>query len=278
MHLANNEERNCVNTETVVFFYVLEKTMARRYPWQKVEFKIDRIKWGERKLVAAGIPEYDYNRKNWRKEVIRKKITTELVEALGIERYGTTNFMIHKSLFDTELGRIIESVFPLELISLSDKSIMAKVTPEDVVKTFIGDSGVFDALIVADNIEEVNDVVYHELPELVAAHCNGVNYLGVITDNPENYVEVFEELNEEYGLTGITFGTMEQVKLSPKYKVLVIDGSVGDKHTWRYLPPCCTYIDLISSSERQRTIEARRKDVRYISFYRQVSKKIHQKI
>lgn len=267
-----------MNTETVVFFYVQEKTIGRKYPWQKVEFRIDRIKWGSRKLVAAGIPEYDYNRKNWRGNVIRKKIATELVEVLGDERYGTMSFMIQKSLFGTELGQIIESVFPLELITLTDKTIMAKVTPDDIVETFISDSGGFDALLVVDNVEEVNDVIYPDLPELMVTHCNNVNYLGVVTNNPEKYVEVFEELNEEYGLAGITFESMEQVKLLPKYKLLVLDGSVGDKHVWRYLPPCCTYIDLISSSERQRIIEARRKDVRYISFYRQVSKKIRQKI
>ena len=267
-----------MNTETVVFFYVLEKTIARKYPWQKVEFKIDRITWGERKLVAAGIPEYDYNRKNWRRDVIKKKISTELVEVLEIERYGTTNFMIHKSLFYTELGRIIESIFPLELITLSDKTVMAKVTPEDVVETFISESSDFDALIVMDSAEEVNDVIYPDLPELVASHSNNVNYLAVVTDNPEKYVEVFEELNEEYGLTGMTYESLEQVKPSPKYKVLVIDGSMGDKYTWRYLPPCCTYIDLISSSERQRIMEVRRKDVRYISFYRQVYKRIRPKI
>lgn len=273
-----NGERICVNTETVVFFYVREKTVGRKYPWQKIEFSIDKIKWGERKLVAAGIPEYDYNKKSWRKDVIRKKITTELIPLLQLEHFETTNFMMDKSLYDWELGKVFEEIFPFELISLPDKKSMAKTTPEDIVETLVPDRGGYDALIVVDKIEDIDEIIYPDLPELVVNHCDKVNYLAVVTDNPEKYVEVFEEINEEYGLAGMTFDSLEQVKPSSKYKVLVIDAGLSDKHQWRYLPPCCTFLDLISDTERQRILETRRKDIRYISFYKQISKKIRQKI
>lgn len=267
-----------MNTETVVFFYVREKTVGRKYPWQKVEFKIDKIKWGERRLVAAGIPEYDYNKKSWRRDVIKKKITTELISMLQLERFESTNFLIHKSLYDWELGRVFEEIFPLELIILPDKKSVAKITPEDIVETLISACGVYDALIVVDKTEDIDEIIYPDLQELVVNHCDKVNYLAVVTDNPEKYVEVFEEINEEYGLTGMTVDSLEQVKPPSKYKVLVIDAGLSDKHQWRYLPPCCTYLDLISDTERQRILEARRKDIRYISFYKQISKKIRQKI
>lgn len=267
-----------MNTDTVVFFYVMEKTIGRKYPWQKVEFETDRIKWGERRLVAAGIPEYDYNRKNWRKEVIRKKIITELIPILKLDRVESTNFLIHKDLRNSGLGGIFEEIFPLELIVLPDKNSMAKVTPEDIVETLMEDCGSFDGLIIADKTEELEERVCIDLPELAVRHCDKVNYLAVVTDNPEKYVEVFEEINEEYGLNGMTFESMEQVKPSAKYKLLVVDGGTEHRQIWRYLPAGCTYLDLISSTERQRILEARRKDIRYISFYKQITKKIHQKI
>lgn len=278
MHLTKDEERNCVNTDTVVFFYVVKKAIGRKYPWQKVEFKTERIKWGERRLVAAGIPEYDYNRKNWRGEVIRKKIITEFIPILKLDRVENTNFLVHKDLISNEWGRMFEEIFPLELIELPDKNNMAKVTPEDIVETLMADCVGFDGLIIADKTEELEEKVCIDLPELTVRHCNKVNYLAVVTDNPEKYVEVFDEINEEYGLNGMTFESMEQVKPSAKYKILVVDGGTEYKQIWRYLPAECTYLDLLSSTERQRLLEARRKDIRYISFYKQVTKKIHQKI
>lgn len=267
-----------MNTDTVVFFYVLEKAIGRKYPWQKVEFKTDRFKWGERRLVAAGIPEYDYNRKNWRGDVIRKKIITGLIPMLRLEKVEGTNFLIHKNLHNSELGRILEEIFPMELIELPDKNNMAKATPEDIVETLMEDGGSFDGLIIMDKTEELEEKTCIDLPELAVRHCDKVNYLAVVTDNPEKYVEVFEEINEEYGLNGMTFESIEQVKPSAKYKILVVDGGTQHRQIWRYLPAGCTYLDLLSSTERQRILEARRKDIRYISFYKQVTKKIHQKI
>ena len=278
MRFTESEERICVNTDTVVFFYVLEKAIGRKYPWQKVEFKTDRIKWGERKVEAAGIPEYDYNRKNWRREVIRKKIVTGLIPELNFEKVESTNFLVHKDLYNRELGRVIEEIFPLELIEMPDKNNMAKVTPEDIAETLMEDCGSFDGLIIADKTEELEERICIDLPEMAVRHCDKVNYLAVVTDNPEKYVEVFEEMSEEYGLNGMTFESMEQVKPSAKYKILVVDGGTEHKQLWRHLPAGCTYLDLISSTERQRILEARRKDIRYISFYKQVTKKIHQKI
>ncbi len=267
-----------MNTETVVFFYVLKKAIGRKYPWRKIEFKMERIKWGERRLVAAGIPEYDYNGKNWRKEVLRKKIISELIPMLKLDRFETTNFLIHKDLYNSELGRTFEENFPLELIELSDKNNMAKVTPEDIVETLMEACGSFDGLIIADKTEELPERICIDLQELIVRHCEKVNFLAVVTDNPEKYVEVFEEVNEEYGLTGMTFDDMGQVKPSAKYKLLVVDGGTEHRQMWRYLPAGCTYLDLISSAERQKVLEARRKDIHYISFYKQITKKIHQKI
>lgn len=266
-----------MNTETVVFFYIQEKTLGRKYPWQKVEFDIKRMKWGERRLIAAGIPEYDYNKKMWREELIRKKIVRDLIPMLQIEHFETTNFFINKALYDRKIRNVFEETFPLELIELPEKNSMAKKTPEDIVEALVSELCSYDALVIVDKTGDIDDTIYSELPEFVANHCNRINYLAIITDNQEKYVEVLEEINEEYGLTGMTYDNLKQVKPSSKCKTLVIDAGTESKHIWRYLPPCCTYLDLISSTERQKILEARRKDIHYISFYKQISKMIRQK-
>lgn len=267
-----------MNTDTVVFFYLCRKKAGRAYPWQRTEFVINRIKWGERKVVAAGIPEYDYRRKPWRKAVIKKKILNELIPLINLERIETTSFMIHHSIFDWEHVGILEQIFPLETVSFSDKRSLAAITPEDIVETLILECCRYDALIVIDMAADCDDIIYPNLPLLVAAYCNNVNYLAIITENEEKYADVFEEINDEYGLNGMIFDRIERLNISSKYKVLVIDAGADDKRVWRCLPEGCTYLDLISSARRHRIMESRRKDVCYISFYRQILNMVREEI
>lgn len=62
-----------MTTETVVFFYTQKKTAARKYPWQKVQFALTEETWYDRTLVGAGIPEYDYGTKRWKKKSCVKR-------------------------------------------------------------------------------------------------------------------------------------------------------------------------------------------------------------
>lgn len=267
-----------MNTDTVVFFYLCRKKVGRSYPWQRTEFVINRIKWGERTVVAAGIPEYDYRRKAWRKAVIKKKILKELIPLIRLECIETTSFMMHQSIFDWEHAGMLEQIFPFEQIDFSDKRSLAAITPEDIVETLIPEYCYYDALIVIDMAADCDDIIYPNLPQLVGACCNNVNYLAIITENEEKYAQVFEEINEEYGLNGMIFDRIERVNVSSKYKVLVIDAGAYDKKIWRCLPEGCTYLDLISSVKRHRIIESRRKDICYISFYRQILNMVREKI
>lgn len=289
-------EGSLVSTETVVFFYVQEKSVGRKYPWEKVEFEVLESKWCGRRLVAAGIPEYDFNKRIWKKEALRKKIRTELIPKLEIDFWETTCFFYHKSLVQTEIGRLLEELFPLELILVQGKNGIARSTPEDVIETLLQEYCRYDALIVMDGTAQMDGMTHAaeykealvewqdsvtrqiDLPELMRKHCDRVNYLVVVTADAERYVEVFEEMDEEYGLTGVFLSSIANLKLPTKHQVLVVDAGIAGKHTWRDLPPCCTYLDLVSDTERQRIMEARRKDVHYVSFYRQLEKKLRQKM
>lgn len=268
-----------------------EKVIGRKYPWKVVEFSVHKSEWCGRKIVAAGIPEYDFNKRSWKKEVLCKKIKTELLPKLEIEFWEKTCFLYHKSLKETQIGRILEEIFPMELIAIPGKRGIAQVTPEDIVVSLMEEYCKYDALIVLDGTTDADALLQEdgeewqesirrqlELPEFISRYCNEVNYLAVVTTDPERYVEVFEEVNEEYGLTGIFLSALEKANPPAKYQTLVVGAGIHAKRIWRELPPCCTYLDLISNTEHQRIIEARRKDVRYISFYRQIEKKLKQKI
>ncbi len=262
-----------MRTETVVFFYVQEKEAGRRFPWQKTEFKIQETTWCERRVVAAGIPEYDFQKKSWKMSTLHKKMQVELWQALALENWEKTAFLFHKSLAEKGYLNVLEEVFPLECIPLPGKGGLVRPTPEDIVETLVSEYCRYDALIVMDGeIEEQPD-----LPEFIRKHCERVNYLAVVTRNEEQYQEVFEEMQEEYGLTGITVPDIRQLKPSPRYQVLVVDAGLERKHIWRYLPSGCSYVSLFSGAERQRMVEERRKDVRCLSFYRQIEKKLRQR-
>lgn len=280
-----------MSTEAVVFFYVQEKAVGRKYPWQPVEFAVSKSEWCGRRLVAAGIPEYDFNKRIWKKEVFYKKIRTELLQKIEIEFWETTCFLYHKSMKETQIGRMLETIFPMELITIPGKKGIVQITPEDVVMSLLEEYCKYDALVILDGTADGEEPLHADakewqenvarrmdLTEFIRKNCNRVNYLAVVTTDIERYVEVFEEMSEEYGLTGIFLSELKQAKPPAKYQTLVLDAGINDKRTWRELPLCCIYLDLVSCTERQRIIEARRKDVRYISFYRQIEKKLKQKI
>lgn len=260
-------------TETVVFFYVQEKAAGRRFPWQKTEFKVRETTWCERRVVAAGIPEYDFRKKTWKTETLYKKIRAELLQALALENWEKTAFLFHKSLVEKGYLNALEEVFPMECIPLSEKGGLVRPTPEDIVETLVSEYCHYDALIVMDGEGEEQP----DLPEFIRRHCERVNYLAVVTRREERYQEVFEEMQEEYGLAGVVADDIRHLKLSPKYQVLVVDSGLEQKHIWRYLPSGCSYVDLFSGAERQRMMEERRRDIRYLSFYRQIEKKLRQR-
>lgn len=262
-----------MRTETVVFFYVQKKAQGRRYPWQKTEFSMRETEWCERRVVFAGIPEYDWQKKSWRLPVLCKKIHEELLPSLSLKSWEKTAFLCQKSLVDKACLEALEQTFPLEMIRLPGKGGLAGGTPEDIVEVLINEYCRYDALIVIDG--EAGE--YLDLQEFIREHCRKVNYLAVITREEKRYEEILMEVQEEYGLAGMTATGMEQLKPSPKYQVLVVDAGLERNHIWRYLPSGCCYVDLFSVAERQRLVEERRKDVRYLSFYRQIEKKLRQR-
>lgn len=267
-----------MSTETVVFFYVREKSAGRKFPWQKTEFAIHETMWCDRNVVAAGIPEYDYGKRNWSMSTLRKKIKQELLPALAIENWEKTEFLCHKSVMEKDCFKLLEEIFPMEYHKIPGKRGLARPTPADILESLVCEYCRYDALIVVDGTtdQEANRAV-PDLQEFIRTHCEKVNYLAVVTLEEEQYEELLEEMQEEYGLTGILAPAMEQLKPSPRYQVLVVDAGLGRDHTWRYLPSGCCYIDLFSLPDRQRLMEQRRKDVRYLSFYRQIDKKLRQR-
>lgn len=279
-----------MSTETVVFFYVREKSAGRKFPWQKTEFAIGETMWCDRSVVAAGIPEYDYGKRNWTMSILRKKIKQELLPALAIENWEKTEFLCHKSIMEKNCFELLEEIFPMEYQKIPGKRGLARFTPEDILESLICEYCHYDALIVVDGTADQEamektrgDAIAEpsravpDLQEFIRTHCEKVNYLAVVTSEEEQYEELLEEMQEEYGLTGILVPAMEQLKPSPKYQVLVVDAGLGGNHAWRYLPSGCCYIDLFSLPDRQRLMVQRRKDVRYLSFYRQIDKKLRQR-
>ena len=118
-----------MSTETVVFFYLMEKTIGRKYPWQRTDFCVKKAEWYGRTVLAAGIPEYDFTKRPWKREILGKKICSELVPGLEIDFWENTCFMNHKALQRTLIGELLEEIFPLEHVTVPGKKGMGKITP-----------------------------------------------------------------------------------------------------------------------------------------------------
>lgn len=271
-----------MRTETVVFFYLQEKGAARRYPWRKAEFSVYETEWCQRRLIAAAIPEYDFPGRHWGREKLKKKIRSSLVPRLGINSLETTVFLCHKSLGRKEkllerekesYREVLEELFPLELLQTEEQCETGRMTPEDVTETLLKEHCKFDALVILDDEQESRRMDF-DGERFIREHCEGINFLAVVTRDSEKYTEVFEEVGEEYGLMGITVPELKMLNVPPKFHVLVVDAGLEDQKTWRYLPSGCIYLDLLSVEKRQRLMEARRKDIRYLSFSRQIEKKL----
>lgn len=274
-----------MGTETIVFFYLQEKAAARQYPWRKAEFYVYETEWSQRKLLAAAIPEYDFPGRRWKKDKLKKKIQSVLVPKLQIASWEKTAFLCHKSLGGKEAvsdrervayREILEEVFPMEFLTSENQSDRGLMTPKDVTETLLEEYCRFDALVIID-YDGDNRSGEFDTENFISEHCRGVNYLAVVTADPEKYVEVFEEVNEEYGLMGITVPELNMLNLLPKFHVLAVDAGLETRKNLRFLPSGCTYLDLLSVEKRRKYMESRRKDVRYVSFARQVEKKLRQK-
>lgn len=267
-------------TETVVFFYTREKTAARKYPWQKVQFALAEEMWYDRVLVAAGIPEYDYGTKHWEKEKLCQKIHTVLAPALK-GSLESAFFLCHRSLEkQKEILYALEQSFPLELREDREQWGLGRNTPGDIRTILLQQACPYDALILLDGtigLEQPAGLSEEEIIEFLRQSCERLNYLAVVTAKEEAYEEIFEYLNEEYGLTPITVSSLEKVKLPVQSQVLVADAGAMDKKTGRFLPTGCTYLDLLSLEKRRRLLESKRKDIQYVSFSGQVEKKLCQK-
>ena len=275
-----------MRTETVVFFYLQEKAAARRYPWRKAEFSIYETEWCQRRLIAAAIPEYDFPGRHWGREKMKKKIQSSLLPKLAISSPETTVFLCHKSLGGKEkllekekesYREVLEEIFPLELLKTKEQPEVGRMTPEDVTETLLKEYCRFDALVILDDGQEESTMDF-DGERFISEHCAGVNFLAVVTGDSEKYAEVFEEVSEEYGLMGVTAPELDMLNIPPKFHVLVVDAGLKDRRTWRHLPSGCIYLDLLSVEKRQRLMEARRKDIRYLSFSRQIEKKLRPKL
>lgn len=248
-------------TETVVFFYAQEKAASRCHPWQKVQFSLREELWHDRVLVAAGIPEYDYKTKRWKKEKLCRKLYTTLAPVLKGSP-ETAVFLYHRSLERQEdLQEALESCFPVK-----------QNTPEDITELLLQEYCSYDALVFLDGTEQERKPEGNA--EFLKKSCAHVNYLAVVTTNEEAYEEVFEQLNEEYGLAPVAVPSLENVKMTPQCRVLTAAVEPINKKTGKNLMQGCTYLDLLSSEKSRKVLEARRKDVRYVSFSKLVEKKL----
>lgn len=274
-----------MGTETIVFFYLQEKAAARQYPWRKAEFYVYETEWSQRKLLAAAIPEYDFPGKHWKREKLKKKIQSVLLPMLQISSWEKTVFLCHKSLSGKErlsdrekltYREVLEEIFPMEIVASEKQADSGRMTPKDVTETLLEEYCRFDALVIID-YDRDDKTEEFDTERFISEHCRGVNYLAVVTPDSEKYVEVFEEVSEEYGLMGITVPELNMLNILPKFHVLVVDAGLETRKNLRCLPSGCTYLDLLSLEKRRKYVETRRKDIRYVSFARQVEKKLRQK-
>lgn len=262
-----------MKTESVIFFYRMDKIAGREYPWQHTKFVIKKIPWGERTIFAVGIPEYDYARKYYKPEKLKKMMRKELIPQLEELDLKETVYLCHKSL--VSLIHIMGEFIPLDQYRMDEGQVReyGVQTPEDIFGEMLEALCRYDSLIVINRDDGILGV--NETTELVRKCSQGINYLGIVTQKAEEFEDLLEEINEEYGLTAITDEDLENLHPPLKYSTLVVDFSLEDKKEWRKLPSGCTYLDAYSVSNRRRLMEARRKDVKYLSFVRQIEKKIH---
>lgn len=257
--------------ETVVFFYVLEKQEGRKFFWQTISFKIQEMVWNDRNLIAIGIPEYHYPKRKWKKDVLYKKICTELsCQIKGDLNYST--FLCHRSMIhEKNFLEVLQKLYPLPFVFHAKEQDYGFTTPEEICRVLISKHCVYDALVLIDDEENLN-------PEWVESYCHKINYFAVITKKEEKYQEVFEKLEEEYGLIPIVVENLEELYVPVKSKTLVIDVKSINAKEIRNLPTGCTYFDFHSFEKKQKIIEGRRKDIHYLSFYKLIDKKLRQKL
>lgn len=281
-------------TEAVVLFYLIKQKQARRFPWQQAQFLLEEGDWNDRRVITVGIPEYDYRKQFWKATALNRKLRGQLTESLALKHPENTVFFCHPSLAGNYVRvgmrsgaqvcrKALQEIFPLELMDEERGLGAVRDTPADVLEEMISEECRYDALVILDGAASVkagDGGVGHSWgvsgPVLAENYSHRVNYLTVVQAHQEHYEEVFEQMEEEYGLNGIFTDRPARLRVPEKYHTLVIDRSdFFDSALWRYLPQNCIYLDLLSSGRRQHILEIRRKDVRYLSFRSEIEKSLH---
>mgnify|MGYP004533415343 CR=1 FL=1 len=281
-------------TEAVVLFYLMKQKQARRFPWQQAQFLLEEGEWNDRRVITVGIPEYDYRKQFWKENTLSRKLCGQLTESLALKHPENTVFFCRPSLAGNyvRIGmrdgaqvcrKVLQEVFPLELMAGEQGLGPVRDTPADVLEELVRGECTYDALVLLDGAASVkagDGGVGHSWgvsgPVLAENYSHRVNYLTVVQAHQEQYEEAFEQLEEEYGLNGIFTDRPARLRVPEKYQTLVIDRTdFFDSALWRYLPKNCTYLDLLSSGRRQHMMEIRRKDVRYLSFRSEIEKSLH---
>lgn len=135
--------------------------------------------------------------------------------------------------------------------------------PDDFVERLMESHKKYEGLILLDGEEVCGE-------EFIQTYAGGKNYLGIVTQNEEKYEEVLEDIYEEWGLAAVITKESGAIRGALEGKTLVVDGGFEERKGWRNFPKGCAYLDLTSSKEKQRNLEARRKDITYFSFQKEI--------
>lgn len=230
--------------ESIVYFYLDKKQCSRKYIWQKPKLtaKAKHMNLPGSAFVfqvyEIGIPETERPGHPWDLEKLNGQVKQELErwddspEAYYLREPGTEN-----------------------LIRLSLEPLPERFR-EAVLETITG----YDALVILDG-------PWVNTEEILELHCDRLRFLAVVSEREERFQELAEDIYEEYGLVCRLVKYMEQMIWQEGLQYLIIDGSEEAGPSYGRLPRNSRYFDLKSDGYRQHLLQARRKDVEYISFF-----------
>lgn len=220
----------------MVYFHLEEGRSLKKHFFQAGEVKGMSVAVEEGYgLLLYPVPEFHIHGRRWNKE--------KLLEMLGgvLRQPDVTEYYIQP-----ELCRMLE--------------LREKLPPELLLRKVLKQNPCWEYLLLIGNGWEEDEPL---LP-LLREYLPRINHFTVITDKPAEYAAFAEYIYEEYGIPTACSAQPER-RQGKKKRTVILDNRRCYKPPFTVLPEEAFYIDCWSGREKRSLLEAKRRDVRYLS-------------
>lgn len=238
----------------IVYFHLQKGRNAKKHFWNSFQMPCMNIDMREGyELLFYTVPEFYMGGRPWEKERLFEILQTKLEEAggadyylrpalssvLGIKEKLPPDILLHKVIKQNPCW---EYVFLIGWNAADDE---------------YGEEGTFQRAEAMEEQKRMFSVLLEEyLPR--------INHMTVVTDRPEVYADFSDYLYEEYGIP-VSYVARLEKRLGKSKKTVILDGRAHYQPPCEALPEEAAYIDFWSENKKRGILEAKRKDIRYLS-------------